>query len=389
MSDLRGSPVKITHYGRTASVAVVAALTLAACGSSSNNDASTSGSSGGGSAASTSGGGGAAAAPSDCFSGSLNAAGSTAQANAITQAISAYQGKCSGAKVSYNGTGSGAGITSFIAKQVDFAGSDSALNKDKGEPEKAKAACGSDALDLPMVTGPIAVSYNVKGVEKLSLTPKLIAQIFSGKITKWNDAAIAAENKGVTLPDTAISVFFRSDSSGTTDNFTKYMNTTDPTDWPNKHDKAWSGKVGQGKAKSAGVASAIKATDGGIGYVEWSYAVQNQLHMAQLDSGSGPVELTAESAAKGVESATIAGTGNDLALKLDYQPKTAGAYPLLLVTYEIVCSKYPDATKGKNVKAFLNYLASDGFQQSLTQVGSAPLPKSIQTKVQTAVNSIS
>ncbi len=377
--------MKITHIGRSTSVALVAAIALAGCGSSSNNDAS---SSSAGGAGSSSNGGSAAAGSADCFSGSLKAEGSTAQGNAITQAISAYQAKCSGAKVSYNGTGSGAGITAFTGKQADFAGSDSALNPDKGEPAKAKAACSSDALDLPMVTGPIAVSYNLKGVDKLILTPDLIAKIFAGKITKWNDPAIVAANKGVSIPDKAITVFFRSDSSGTTDNFTKYMNKTAPSVWTQKHDKAWKGSVGQGKAKSAGVASAVKSTDGGISYVEWSYAVQNQLQMAQLDSGKGPVELTADSAAKGVESAKIKGTGNDLSLDLNYKPDTAGAYPLLLVTYEIVCSKYPDATKGKNVKSFLNFMASDEFQSTLTKVGSAPLPKSIQTKVQAAVNSI-
>lgn len=379
--------MKITRIGRMSSVAVVAALALAGCGSSSNSDSSNS--AGGNSSSGSGSGSNGSAAASDCFSGNLKAEGSTAQQNAITQAISTYQAKCSGAKVSYNGTGSGAGVTQFLNKQVDFAGSDSALSKDKGEPAKAKAACGSDALDLPMVTGPIAVTFNVNGLDKLNLTPELIAKIFSGKITKWNDPAIAAANKGVSLPSTAISVFFRSDSSGTTDNFTKYMNTTDKTDWPDAHSKSWTGKVGQGKAKSAGVATAVKSTNGGIGYVEWSYVIQNQLKMATIDSGQGPVELTADSVAKGVESASVAGTGQDLSLKLNYTPKEAGAYPLLLVTYEIVCSKYANATTGKNVKAFLSFMAGDEFQQSLTKVGSAPLPKSIQSKVAAAVNSIS
>ena len=368
--------MKITRIARASSVAAVAALALAACGSASNDDSS--------SAAGGSGASGSAAA-TDCFSGNLKAEGSTAQQNAMTQAISSYQGKCSGAKVAYNGTGSGAGITSFIAKQVNFAGSDSALDPDKGETAKAKAACGSEALNIPMVTGPIAVSFNVKGVDKLNLTPQLIAKIFSGKITKWNDPAIKAQNKGVDLPSTAISVFFRSDESGTTDNFTKYMNTTDPTDWPNEHAKKWSGKVGQGKAKTAGVASAVKATNGGIGYVEWGYAEQNKLDMASVDG----VSLTGESAGKAVEAAKITGTGKDLTLSLDYKTKASGAYPIVLVTYEIVCSKYSDATTGKNVKSFLSYMASSEFQNTLTQVGAAPLPSAIQSKVVESINSIS
>ncbi|HWC22254.1 MAG TPA: phosphate ABC transporter substrate-binding protein PstS [Flexivirga sp.] len=376
--------MKITRIGRASGLAVAAALALTACGSASNSDSSSS--AGGNAAAGSSAGAtGSNAAASDCFSGSLSAEGSTAQQNAITQAISSYQTKCNGAKVTYNGTGSGAGITKFIAKQTDFAGSDSALNPDKGEPAKAKAACKSDALDIPMVTGPIAVSYNIKGVGKLNLTPQLIAQIFSGKIKTWNDPAIKAANKGVNLPGTKISVFFRSDSSGTTDNFTNYMNTVDPKDWPHKHDKTWKGSVGQGKAKTAGVASAIKATDGGIGYVEWGYSIQNKLNMATVDG----VPLTADSAGKAVEAAKVIGKGKDLSLKLDYKTKAKGAYPIVLVTYEVVCSKYADATKAKNVKSFLSYMASPDFQKQLTGVGAAPLPAPIQTKVVESINSIS
>lgn len=377
--------MKITRIGQASGLAIAAALALSACGSASNSDSSSS--TGGNGAAGSSTGASAdnAAAGGDCFSGSLSAEGSTAQQNAITQAISSYQSKCKDAKVTYNGTGSGAGITKFIAKQVDFAGSDSALNPDKGEPAKAKKACNSTALDIPMVTGPIAVSYNVKGVGKLNLTPQLIAKIFSGKIKTWNDPAIKAANKGVDLPSTKISVFFRSDSSGTTDNFTNYMNTVDPTDWPDKHDKTWKGSVGQGKAKTAGVASAIKATDGGIGYVEWGYSIQNKLDMATVDG----VALTADSAGKAVEAAKVIGTGKDLSLKIDYKTKAKGAYPIILVTYEVVCSKYSDATKAKNVKSFLTYMASPEFQKQLTGVGAAPLPAPIQSKVTETINSIS
>ncbi|GAB3491000.1 phosphate ABC transporter substrate-binding protein PstS [Flexivirga lutea] len=375
--------MKITRIGQFSGLAVAAALALTACGSASNSDSSSSSSP----QANAAGGGAAAVASSDttCFSGSLSAEGSTAQQNAITQAISSYQSKCNGAKITYNGTGSGAGITKFIAKQVDFAGSDSALNPDKGEPAKAAKACNSTALDIPMVTGPIAVSYNLKGVGKLNLTPQLIAKIFAGKITTWNDPAIKTANKGAALPATKISVFFRSDSSGTTDNFTNYLNTVDPADWPHKHDKSWKGSVGQGKAKTAGVASAVKATDGGIGYVEWGYAIQNKLDMATVDG----VALTADSAGKAVEAATIVGTGNDLSLKIDYKTKAQGAYPIILVTYEVVCSKYADPTTAKNVKSFLGYMASPEFQQQLTGVGAAPLPTPIRSKVVESINSIS
>ena len=368
--------MKNQRLGQMAALALVGSLSLAACGSATNSDATSSG-----------GGSSSGACPGAA---NLSAAGSTAQQNAMAQATAGYKSKC-GVDVSYNGTGSGAGITSFLSKQVDFAGSDSALNpqgKDGDEVAKAKAACGSDAWDLPMITGPIAVAFNVKGVDKLVLTPSLIAKIFSGKITKWNDPAIAAANSGVTLPSEDIAVFFRSDSSGTTDNFTNYLHTAAPTDWPADHGKDWTGSVGQGKQGNPGVGQGIQQTEGGIGYVEWSFAQQNKLAMADIDNGAGPVALTADSAGKAIAAATVKGTGNDLALKIDYATKAPGAYPLVLVTYEIVCSTYADAAKGAAVKSFLSYMVSSEYQGTLTSIGSAPLPPSILSKVTTAVDAI-
>ncbi len=374
--------MKISSIGRVSGVAVVAALALTACGSASNVGSSST-------TSSSKAAGGAASADNACFSGSLSGQGSTAQANAMQLATTNFASKCKDGKVNYAPTSSGQGITAFLANQVSWAGSDSALNSEKGEPAKARAACGSEAYDLPMVVGPIAVAYNLKGVGKLTLTPELTAKIFAGKITTWNDPAIAAANKGVRLPATKISVFFRSDSSGTTDNFTNYMNTTDPTDWTVKHAKTWAGKVGQGKAKSAGVGAAVKSTDGGITYVEWSYAITNNLPMAQIDNGGGPVALSAETASKAAEAAKVVGTGNDLKLKIDYATKEAGTYPIVLVTYEIVCSKYKKAADAKAVKSFLSYLVSPEFQGTLSKVGSAPLPAPVQTKVVAAIKSIS
>ncbi len=369
--------MKNQRLGQMAALALAGSLGLAACGSASNSDAGSSSSAG--------------ASSSACpGAGNLSAAGSTAQQNAMAQATAGYKAKC-GAEVSYNGTGSGAGITAFLNKQIDFAGSDSALNpqgKGGDEVAQAKAACGSDAWDLPMITGPIAVAFNVKGVDKLTLTPSVTAKIFSGKISKWNDPAIAALNSGVQLPSENIAVFFRQDSSGTTDNFTNYLNTAAPTDWPDPHGKEWTGKVGQGKQGNPGVGQAIQGTQGGIGYVEWSFAIQNKLPMAAIDNGSGPVELTADSAGKAIAAATIKGTGNDLALKIDYATKAPGAYPIVLVTYEIACSAYPDATKGAAVKSFLSYMVSPEYQNTLTSIGSAPLPSEIQTKVAAAVSAI-
>jgi phosphate transport system substrate-binding protein len=362
-------------------LALTGALALSACGSDNNSG----GASGSGGAAGGSTGGTSAA--TNCFTGTLNGEGSTAQKNAIEAAIKSFQTACGDATINYNATGSGAGIKQFTGKQVDFAGSDSALKPD--EATAAKTACGSDAWNLPLVAGPIAIAYNVKDVSNLVLNADVAAKIFNGVITTWNDPAIAALNSGASLPATPIKVFFRSDDSGTTENFTGYLKAAAPSAWAAAPGKKWTGK-GEGKEKSAGVSSAVASTDGGITYTEWSYATQNKLAMAKIDTGSGtPVELTGETAGKAVATATQVGTGNDLALKLDYATKVAGAYPIVLVTYEIVCSKYTDSAKGSAVKAFLTGFASDQTQSGLEELGYAPLPKEVQSKVQTAVGAVS
>jgi phosphate transport system substrate-binding protein len=378
--------VKLYRVGITAGL-LAAAVSLAACSSSKPSASASSTSSGAGSssAAST-----AAAAPT-CSSGTLNGQGSTAQTNAINQWIKDYQSACSGATINYNPTGSGAGVTAFIAKQDDFAGSDSALSVSKGEYSKAQTACGSAAMDLPMVVGPIAIAYKLNGVSKLVLNGETIAKIFLGKITTWNDPAIAALNSGVTLPSTKISVIYRSDSSGTTQNFETYLAATAPTVFTSTPDKDSSkaGFAGQGKAKSQGVAAAIASTEGAIGYDEFSFAVSGGLSTAEIDNGGGPVQLTKDTASKAAEAATVKPSGpGDLSLKIDYATKTAGAYPIVLVTYEIVCTKYSDAAKGTFVKNFLNYTANGG-QAALAQLGYAPLPAALQTQVNASIATIS
>jgi len=373
--------VRLLRTSAIGAAALTGALALSACGTDNNT-----GNTGGAPAAGSTGSAGSSPAAGDCFSGTLRAEGSTAQKNAIEAAVKTFQGACADATINYNATGSGAGIKQFTGKQVDFAGSDSALKPE--EAAAAKVACGSDAWNLPMVAGPIAVAYNVKNVDKLVLNAEVTAKIFSGVVTTWNDPAIAALNSGVTLPATTIKVFFRSDESGTTENFTQYLKAAAATSWTAAPGKKWTGK-GEGKEKSAGVSTAVAQTDGGITYTEWSYATQNKLAMAQIDTGAGPVALTGESAGKAVAAGKQSGAGNDLALKLDYATKQAGTYPIVLVTYEIVCSKYADGAKGKSVRAFLKAFASDGTQAGLEELGYAPLPKEVQTKVLTAVDALS
>ncbi len=378
--------MKLNRSARLGGVALAGALALAACGSDNNS----------GTSSSTSSAGGASSSSSAAVSGQLNGEGSTAQKNAIDEAIASFTQANPSAQVSYNATGSGAGIKQFNAAQVDWAGSDSALKTTPAagattsEAQDAQKRCsGNPAWNLPAVVGPITVAFNLSGVDKLVLTPSVVAQIFNGKITTWNDPAIATLNSGVSLPSTKISVFYRSDSSGTTENFQKYLKGAAPADWPYDPSKSWPAKTGQGAAKSTGVAQGIKNTPGGVGYVEWSNAKDLKLGIAWIDNGGGPVQLTADSAGKAISAAKVTGTGNDLTLQLDYATKQPGVYPIVLVTYEIVCSKGLDAGKTALLKAFLDHVISTPVQTDIAGIGYAQLPAEFATKVQTSINAIS
>lgn len=365
--------MKLSRTFRVASPLLAAAIVLTACGSDNNAPA---------------GGDQAVANASDCPAGTLNAEGSSAQQNAIDEVIANYTSQCPDATVNYNPTGSGAGIEQFTAGQVDFAGSDSALSEEDGEVAAAEKRCqGNPAWNLPMVVGPVAMAYNLPGVDALVLTPEVAAKIFKGEITTWGDPAIADLNPDASLPKDDIKVFFRSDESGTTENFQKYLAGAAGDVWTDEPSKTWPG-AGEGREKSSGVADGVKTTPGSITYVEWSYARDNGLGVAQVDNGAGPVELTGQSVATAVAAATPVGEGNDLRLELDYATKADGAYPIVLVTYEIVCSKGLDAEKTKQVKSFLSYFASAEVQASLEEIGYAPLPDEVRSKVETAIEAI-
>jgi len=372
---------------KLAALAALATLTFAACGS--DPPATSTGEP----AAGSSSGGSASTSGLACPAGKLSAEGSSAQNDAITETIASYGAECGDkATIEYNPTGSGAGIKSFYNGLVDFAGSDSALKSEEKdgviETEKAKERCqGNPAWNLPMVVGPIAFAYNVEGLDKLVLNAEVLSEIFNGTITTWNDAKIAKLNSGAALPGDKITVFFRSDESGTTENATKFLAAAGNGAWKDEPGKAWTG-TGEGKNKSSGVAEGVTTTKNSISYMEWSYAKTNNLKMAQIDNGNGAVELTAESVGKAVDEAEVEGSGNDLSLSVKYEGTAAGAYPALLVTYEIVCSKGLEAEKTAIVKDFLSYFASETAQGSLEELGYAPLPESLLTKVQAAVQSI-
>jgi phosphate transport system substrate-binding protein len=389
--------VKLNRFGAALSLAAAGALVLSACGSNNNSgtsasSGSSSASSGASSASSGASSSAAAAAPVSCGGKkSLKASGSTAQANAMGLFIKAYQSACPGYNLDYTGNGSGAGLNDFFGKQTDFGGSDSPMDKSKGEYDKAQARCGSPGWNLPVVFGPIAITYNVSGVSDLILDGPSAAKIFNGTIKTWDDPALKALNPSATLPSKPINVVYRNDDSGTTDNFQKYLDTAGNGAWGKGTGKKFNGGVGEGAKGNDGTSAAIKGTDGSITYNEWSFAQAQNLSQAKIVTSAGPdaVAISTDSVGKTIAGATVKGQGNDLVLDTSsfYKPTQTGAYPIVLATYEVVCSKYPDADTGTAVKAFLQSTIGGG-QNGLGDNGYIPIPATFLPKLTTAVNAI-
>jgi phosphate transport system substrate-binding protein len=319
----------------------------------------------------------------------LKASGSTAQANAITRFVKAFEQACSGQTLAYTANGSGSGIREFTGNQTDFGGSDTPLTP--GEYAAAQQRCGSPAWNLPVVFGPVAITYNVNGVSSLTLDGPTAAKIFNGTITTWNDPAIAALNTNARMPAEPIRVVFRSDESGTSDNFQRYLDTASNGAWGKGAGKAFMGGVGEGAMGNDGTSAAVKRTEGAISYNEWSFAQAEQLGVAQIITSAGPdpVAISADSVAKTIASAWLINKNNDLVLDTIsfYRPNQPGSYPIVLATYEIVCSKYPDAQVGMAVKAFLQSTIGAG-QNGLADNGYVPIPDEFKSRLSTAVNAI-
>ena len=369
--------MKFARCGAVLALLSATAIGVPACGSHANQPSSSSP---------------ASTAPTQCGGKkTLKASGSTAQKNAIEQFVYAYIHACPGYTLDYNAVGSGTGIKEFLGGQTDLAGSDSPLNPAKAERDTAARRCGSPAWDLPTVFGPIAVTYNIGGVNSLNLDGPTIAKIFNGTITRWDDPAVEALNSNANLPPTPVHVIFRDDESGTTDNFQNYLDVAANGAWGKGSGQTFSGGVGEGASGNDGTSLALRRTDGSITYNEWSYAVGHALSIAQIvtSAGPNPVPINADTVGNTIAGAIFAGQGNDLVVDTSsfYKPTQPGAYPIVLVTYEIVCSKYPDSVTGAAVKAFMQATIGDG-QRDLDQYGYIPLPSKFQSKLVAAVSDI-
>ncbi|MFC4563881.1 phosphate ABC transporter substrate-binding protein PstS [Nocardiopsis mangrovi] len=323
-----------------------------------------------------------------CAEGSISASGSSAQENAMQTWVAGYQTACADAQVFYNSIGSGGGRSQFIDGAVSFAGSDAAL--DDEEAAEARERCGSAAINLPGYIVPIAVVFNLEGVDSLNMSPEVIAGIFNGDISRWDDPAITADNPDADLPDAAITPVSRSDESGTTENFTEYLAAAAGDAWPHEPGGQWPVPPAEAAQGNSGVAQAVKAGEGTFGYVEASHVG----HMSTVDVEVGDefVHVSPESAGAVVaNSPEREGNGeHDHALELDYGTTEPGTYPIVLVSYEVACLEYADAGEAAKVRDFLGYVISEeGQQAAADETGSAPLPEETREGLRASVDAIS
>lgn len=331
-------------------------------------------------------GGGSGGEGGSGVSGTIAGAGASSQQAAMQAWIAGFGDANSGATVNYDPVGSGGGRTQFVQGGVQFAGSDAYLKDD--QLQQARQRCGGQVIEIPNYVSPIAVVYKLDGVQNLSLSPATIAGIFKGQIKTWNDPKIAADNPGVQLPATAVTPVHRSDESGTTENFTEFLNKAAPQVWTDEADGNWPAQGGEAAQGTSGVVGAVGAGNGTIGYADASQA--GQLGKANVKLGNQNVAPTAEAAAKILEeSKRVEGQG-DTSFAYDLnRTATGGAYPVVLVSYLLACPTYQDQAQADVTKAFLKYVVSDPGQQAAAQAaGSAPLSQTLRDQVTPVIDRI-
>lgn len=333
--------------------------------------------------------GGAGAEGSAQLSGNLSGAGSSAQAAAMEAWIAGFQEQNPDATVSYDPVGSGGGREQFVAGGVQFAGSDAALEDDELQGAQERCGGADNLVAFPAYVSPIAVAYNLEGVEGLQLSPDVLARIFKGEITDWNDQAIAQDNPDAQLPDQRITVVHRSDESGTTENFAEYLSEAAGDVWDFEVDGDWPVSGQEAAQGNSGVAGAISAGQGAIGYVDASQA--RELGVARIGVGEEFVAPTPEAAAAVVEASEETDDPGRHVSTYDLARDTtrSGAYPIVLVSYELICTQYDSAEQAALVKGFYEFVLSpEGQQAAADNAGSAPLSDSLREKFQPAVEAI-
>jgi len=353
----------------TAGLATAAIASLvAACGSSGSSGSSASSSSSSSSSAAA-------------LSGTLNGSGSTFQLTFQQEAISGFKSVQSGVTVNYGGGGSGKGRTDLASGVVNYAGSDSTI-----PPAETANFKGKTVLYFPVIVGPITLSYNLSGLSKpLQLSAPVIAGIFQGKITAWNNSQIAADNPGVTLPSTPISLAVRSDSSGTTSNFSKFLVEAAGSAWTlgSSSTIKWPATSHAGNG-NGGVAQIVKSTPGAIGYVDYSTAKASTLTFASIKNKAGSyIAPSSSSASAAASQVTVA---PDLTFSAVWAPGAA-AYPITAQSFILVYQKQSNSNAVKMLQAWIGYLVGPG-QKLTTSVNFAPLPAGLAQKAKAQLSQI-
>lgn len=367
--------MKIKRHGAVLSLVAAGSLALSAC--SAANEPS-----GGG------GGGGGGGGNGSNLSGEIAGAGASSQAAAMEAWIAGFLEQNPDATVTYNPIGSGGGRERFMDGATPFGGTDAAL--DEQELTTAKERCNGELVEFPAYISPVAVVYNLQGVDNLQLSPQTLAGIFNQRITDWNDPAIAADNPGTQLPDQRITPVNRSDESGTTENFLDYLSQAAPQAWPYEVSGNWPVPGGEAAQGTSGVVNAVQAGNGTIGYADASQA--GELGVAKIGVGSEFVGPAPEAAARILEASERVPNQGRYVFTYDLARDTtqSGTYPIVLVTYEMMCGNYEDPATAQLVRAFYDYVISDEGQQTAQQAaGSAPLSDALQQQYQPAVDAIS
>lgn len=367
--------MNFSRVGAALALSTALALSISACASNNPETGNGNGNSGEG--------GGEAA-----LSGTLSGGGASSQESAMNGWVDGFSSVQPDVEVLYDVVGSGNGRDGFTAGKYTFAGSDAAMSQEDGQKVEQ---CGTDGIiNIPAYISPVAVAYNLPDVdaENINMDAATIGAIFNGSIKKWNDPKIAEQNEGVELPDMPITLVVRGDSSGTTENFTAYLEAAAPDAWTHGEVEDWPKDI---KAESAqqtgGVVGLAKQTPGAITYADAS--ATEGLGTVAVKVGEEYVPYSADAASAAVEKSKPAGEGNDLAVELDRNTQESGVYPIVLVSYHIYCQKYADEKTAELVKAFGKYMVSaDGQKAAAESAGNAPLSDSLSEKATQAIDSI-
>ncbi|WP_336658986.1 phosphate ABC transporter substrate-binding protein PstS [Leucobacter sp. USHLN153] len=366
--------MKLSAFAKIAAIGGIAALTLTSCAANE-----------GGSNA------GEDAAAASELSGELVGAGASSQGSAQEAWVAGFQTANADVTVNYEPSGSGAGRETFQQGASAFAGSDRAFTADEVAAGPFDGCATDEIVEFPAYISPIAIIFNVEGVDSLNLDAATVAQIFSGKITQWNDPAIADQNPDADLPEANITAVHRSDDSGTTGNFTEYLAAAAPDDWTPGSIETWPTEFGgEGAQGTSGVVSAVKNGTGTIGYADASQA--GDLGTVMIKVGDEYVAYSPEAAAAIVDASPLEEDRgeHDLAISLDRTSSEDGVYPIVLVSYLVGCHEYTDAASAELVKSYFSYIVSEEGQSVAAEAaGSAPISEDLRGQVQTAIDSIS